>query len=154
MAIYFYKEFGENGYMATYSAHGFYKQGIYWKTAEHYYQAHKFEDKAIRQRIINAETPKEASKIGRCREYEIKANWDEIRCKVMYEAVLCKFQTHADIREKLLDTGEEEIVEETTKENYWGCGPNKDGANTYGRILCQVREQLRADYSNTENERS
>ena len=51
MAIYFYKEFGELGYLATYSNHGFYKDGIYWKTSEHYYQAHKFNDKNIQKKI-------------------------------------------------------------------------------------------------------
>ena len=62
--IRFYKEFGDLGYLATYSNHGFYKENIYWKTSEHYYQAHKFLDLAVRQLIINASTPKEASNIG------------------------------------------------------------------------------------------
>lgn len=145
MAIYFYKEFGELGYLASYSLHGFYKDGIYWRTTEHFYQAHKFEDEQVRQRIINAQTPKEASRIGRSKEYKIKDNWDDIRAEVMYEAVLLKFQEHADIREKLCSTGEEEIIEKTTKENYWGCGPKCDGTNMYGKILCQVREVLK-DY--------
>ena len=143
MTIFFYKEFGENGYLASYSPHGFYQEGVYWKTVEHFYQAHKFEDEIVREMIIKAETPKEASKIGRCKNYKIKENWEEIKCEIMFEAVLCKFQTHEDIRNKLLETGEEEIVEETVKENYWGCGPEKDGMNMYGKILCQVRKILR-----------
>lgn len=48
---------------------------------------------------------------------------------------------------KILDTGDEEIVEETVKENYWGCGPNKDGQNNYGKILVKVREKLRKEVS-------
>ena len=63
----------------------------------------------------------------------------------MYEAVLYKFMAHEDLKEKLLATGNEEIIEETTKENYWGCGPNYDGENNYGKILCKVREQLREE---------
>ena len=42
MAIYFYKQYGELGYLANYSSHGFYKDELYWPTAEHYYQAQKF----------------------------------------------------------------------------------------------------------------
>lgn len=53
MAIEFYKEFGPLGYLATYSNHGFYKNGVFWKTSEHYYQAQKFESKDIQRLIIN-----------------------------------------------------------------------------------------------------
>lgn len=61
----------------------------------------------------------------------------------MYDAVLAKFLAHPYLAEKLLATGNEEIVEETVKENYWGCGPKKDGLNMYGKILCKVREYLK-----------
>lgn len=142
MAIYFYKEFGPLGYLASYSPHGFYKDGIYWKTVEHYYQAQKFEEESVRQKIANALTPKEASSIGRDRIYKIRKDWRKIKKGVMYDAVYCKFKTHPDLAQKLLDTGDEEIIEETTKETYWGCGPNRDGENNYGKILCQVRERL------------
>ena len=67
MSICFYKEFGELGYLATYSNHGFYKDGIFYKTSEHYYQSKKFDDPDVVNRIINAKTPKEASIIGRDR---------------------------------------------------------------------------------------
>ena len=60
MSIDFYKEHGPLGYLANYSNHGFIKDGVYYKTAEHYYQASKFDDEAIRKKIINAETTKEA----------------------------------------------------------------------------------------------
>lgn len=143
MAIYFYKEFGELGYLASYSEHGFYKDGIYWKTVEHYYQAQKFEDVEIRKKICDAETPKLASEIGRSRKYKLRSDWNQVKNKIMYEAVLAKFLYHPDIAEKLKETGSEEIVEATTKENYWGCGPNGDGKNIFGKILCYVREELK-----------
>lgn len=147
MAIYFYKQFGPLGYLATYSEHGFFKDGVYWKTSEHYYQAQKFDDYTVREMIINADTPKIASNIGRDRQFKIRDNWEEIKQDVMYDAVYYKFKAHSDICQKLLDTGEEEIVEETAKENYWGCGPNKDGQNNYGKILVKVREKLRKEVS-------
>ena len=67
MAIKFYKEFGELGYLATYSNHGFYKNDVFYKTSEHYYQSKKFDDPIVVQKIIDAPTPKEASNIGRDR---------------------------------------------------------------------------------------
>ena len=143
MTIRFYKEFGELGYLATYSDHGFYKDGIYYKTSEHYYQSKKFLDFDLQMKVINAITPKEASKIGRERNGKLRKDWNLVKRDIMFEAVLYKFQAHEDIRQKLLLTGDEYIIEETVKENYWGCGINKDGTNYYGKILCKVREYLR-----------
>ncbi len=143
--IRFYKEFGEYGYLATYSNHGFYKDGVFWKTSEHYYQAQKFEDEDVKRRIEKAETPKIASIIGRSRNFKIRSDWDKIKQKVMFDAVYYKFKQNKDILQKLLDTGEAEIVEATVKENYWGCGLNNDGQNNYGKILVKVREKLRQE---------
>ncbi len=144
--IRFYKEFGDLGYLATYSNHGFYKENIYWKTSEHYYQAHKFLDLAVRQLIINASTPKEASNIGRNRMYHLRDDWEDIKQDIMFDAVYFKFKQNEHILKKLLKTGDAYIIEETVKENYWGCGPNNDGQNNYGKIVMAVRSRLKAEY--------
>lgn len=141
--IRFYKEFVELGYLATYSNYGFYKDGVYWKTSEHYYQAQKFFEPDIKEKIINAETPKIASNIGRDRSLPLRPDWEEVKIGVVYEAVYYKFKQNKDIQDKLLKTGDALIVEATVKENYWGCGPNNDGTNHYGKILVIVRETLR-----------
>ena len=118
--ITFYKEFGPWGFLASYSNHGFFVDGIWWPTTEHYYQAQKFDDPKIQEMIRSAKTPKMASEIGRDRNLPLKQNWDKLRCDVMYFAVLKKFQFNNDICFKLLATGDEEIVEKTTKEFFWG----------------------------------
>lgn len=143
--IRFYKEFGEYGYLATYSNHGFFKDGIYWKTSEHYYQAQKFVEPEVKLKIANAKTPKIASTIGRDRNLNLRSDWKEIKQNIMYDAVYFKFKQNKDILRKLLDTGNAELVEATVKENYWGCGPNNDGQNNYGKILVRVRKQLRTE---------
>ena len=143
--IRFYKEFGEYGYLATYSNHGFFKDGIYWKTSEHYYQAQKFVEPEVKLKIANAKTPKIASTIGRDRNLNLRSDWEEIKQNIMYDAVYFKFKQNEDILRKLLDTGNAKLVEATVKENYWGCGPNNDGQNNYGKILVRVRKQLRTE---------
>ena len=143
--IRFYKEFGEYGYLATYSNYGFFKDGVFWKTSEHYYQAQKFMDSDTKIRIQNAETPKIASIIGRDRKLNLRSDWEEVKQDVMFDAVYYKFKQNKDILQKLLDTGNARIVEATVKENYWGCGPNNDGQNNYGKILIKVREKLRTE---------
>ena len=136
--IRFYKEFGEYGYLATYSNYGFFKDGVFWKTSEHYYQAQKFMDS-------DAETPKIASTIGRDRKLNLRSDWEEVKQDVMFDAVYYKFKQNKDILQKLLNTGDAKIIEATVKENYWGCGPNNDGQNNYGKILVKVRETLRTE---------
>lgn len=143
--IRFYKEFGEYGYLATYSNYGFFKDGVFWKTSEHYYQAQKFMDSDTKIRIQNAETPKIASIIGRDRKLNLRSDWEEVKQDVMFDAVYYKFKQNKDILQKLLDTGNARIVEATVKENYWGSGPNNDGQNNYGKILIKVREKLRTE---------
>ena len=144
--IRFYKEFGEWGYLATYSNHGFYKDDIYWKTSEHYYQAQKFLDPNVRQMIIDAPNPKKASDIGRNREYHLRDDWEFVKQQIMFEAVYFKFKQNEEILKKLLETSDSYIVEATVKENYWGCGPNNDGQNNYGKIVMAVRSKLKIEY--------
>lgn len=145
MAIYFYKQYGPLGYLANYSDHGFVKDGKYWPTAEHYFQAQKFFDETIQERIRLAETPKEASTIGRDRNLPLRSDWEQVKQDIMLETVLLKFRANPDILESLIATGDEELIENTTKESYWGCGPNKDGQNNYGKILVKAREILRKE---------
>lgn len=145
MAIEFYKEFGDLGYLANYSDHGFYEDGVFYKTVEHYYQANKFSDLSIRNSIINAYTPKEASTIGRNPLNKRIDNFCDSKLVVMEKGVYLKFWNHKDIRSKLIETGREEILEMTTKENYWGVGPLKDGENHMGKILMKVRSRVRED---------
>jgi len=61
----------------------------------------------------------------------------------MRKAVLRKFETHLEIREILLATGDEEIVENSPIDYYWGCGKDGSGKNMLGQILMEVREILR-----------
>ncbi len=62
--------------------------------------------------------------------------------EAMFRAVLAKFQAHAALKELLLSTGQEEIVEKTTKDYYWGCGTDGTGKNMLGIILMRVRDEL------------
>ena len=141
----FYKEFGNLGYLANYSHHGFYKDGVFYKTAEHYYQASKFNDLEIKNKIINSSTPKEASMIGRDVNNKRIDNFKNYKLDVMFEAVYLKFSQNKDIRTKLIETRNQTIREMTVKESFWGVGPNLDGLNHMGKILEKVRYQVKND---------
>lgn len=145
MTIEFYKEFGKLGYLANYSNYGFVKDGIYYKTVEHYYQSEKFDNKELKTKIINAKTPKEASIIGRDRSNKRKDNFKQIKKQVMYNGILEKFRQNRDIAYKLIETRNKDIAEATIDEYYWGIGKDKSGENNIGKILVNVREQIKKE---------
>ncbi|MGD2182444.1 NADAR family protein [Lusitaniella coriacea] len=147
MPIYFYSTRGEYGCFSNFSRHGFELDELWWMTSEHYFQAQKFaaRDRAWFDKIHSARTPKEAAKMGRSREHPLREDWEKVKDEIMHRAVLCKFQTHEDIREILLETGDELIVENAPGDYYWGCGKDGSGKNKLGEILMAVREILRKE---------
>lgn len=61
----------------------------------------------------------------------------------MRAAVLAKFEQNPEIAKILLETGDEELIENTTKDHYWGIGSTGTGLNMLGKILMETREKLR-----------
>ncbi len=143
MSVDFYREEGELGYLANYSDYGFTVDGVYYPTAEHFYQASKFDNPEIIQKILSCKTAREAASVGRDRNNKRIDHFNDIKLNKMYQAVYEKFQQNPDIRKKLIETGDEEIREMTDQESYWGVGPQLDGENHMGEILMRVREELK-----------
>ncbi|MBD2211977.1 NADAR family protein [Nostoc linckia FACHB-104] len=147
MTIYFYAVREEYGCFSNFSAHGFELDGLYWPTSEHYFQAQKFIGTLHLEQIRLVKTPKDAARMGRERSRPLRQDWEQVKDDVMRKAVLRKFETHADIREILLATGNEDIVENSPIDFYWGCGSDGSGKNMLGLILMEVRETLRSTHS-------
>ncbi len=151
MTIYFYSTRGTYGCFSNFSSHGFELDGMYWKTSEHYFQAQKFVGTPHVEAICHAKTPKDAAKMGRERTRPLRSDWEAVKEGVMRKAVLKKFQTHPEIREILLSTEDEDLVENAPSDYYWGCGKDGSGKNRLGAILMEVREQLKAMDSNEQS---
>lgn len=147
MTIYFYKVNEPYGCFANFSPHSICMQGEDWQTVEHYYQAQKFigtKDEEVSLIIQAAPTPEEAAALGRDRTRQVRADWEQVKTKVMYQAVLQKFMTHPDIQAILIATDDLLIVENSPKDYYWGCGKDRTGDNHLGKILMSVRQQLKS----------
>ncbi|TAF05944.1 MAG: NADAR family protein [Nostocales cyanobacterium] len=146
MTIYFYKVWQPYGCFSNFSLHPIEMDGVCWPTVEHYYQAQKFvgsEDGMMIPLIHLAATPEEAAALGRCGTRKLRSDWDVVKTDVMRAAVLKKFLTHAEIREVLLVTDNEVLVENSPTDYFWGCGADKTGENHLGKILMSVREEIR-----------
>ena len=143
MEIKFYRVNDKYGCFSNFSMYGFERDGKYWKTSEHYFQAQKFVGTEYEEQVGLSPTPMEAASIGRGRCKPLRKDWDDVKDDIMRRSVLEKFKTNEDIRKILLSTESENIIGETTKDYYWGCGKDGTGKNMLGKILMETREILR-----------
>jgi hypothetical protein len=131
------------GCFSNFSAHGFELDGRWWPTSEHYFQAQKFEGTPDEEAVRSTPSPLKAARMGRERQRPLRTDWEYVKDDVMRRAVRRKFETHADIREILLATGDEIIVESAENDSYWGSGADGQGLNRLGEILMETRQWFR-----------
>lgn len=86
-----------------------------------------------------------AARMGRSRSRPLRADWDAVKDAVMREAVRARFTQHPELRALLLSTEDALLVEHSRKDSYWGDGGDGRGKNMLGRLLKQVRAELRAE---------
>ena len=140
--IKFYSTKNEWGEFSNFAAYEIKLQGKRWPTSEHYFQAQKFEDKEYIEKIRKSKSPMKAAELGRSRRVKIKKNWDKIKDNVMYDAVFAKFTQYNELKELLLSTNDNILIEHTENDNYWGDGGDGKGKNKLGKILMKVRSNL------------
>lgn len=145
MTIEFYSTKDKYGEFSNFAPFPFTLEGVEWPTTEHYFQAQKFGDADYRERIRTTKSPMIAARLERSRRVPIRADWEAIKLDIMRRATTAKFSAHGELLDMLLETGEEQIVEKTTRDEYWGCGTSGRGHNWLGRILMEVRETMRAE---------
>ena len=144
MAIKFYRERDKPyGCFSNFSKHSFEVDGKPWQTVEHYFQAMKFAGTPHEYAVQIAPAPMLAKQIGNDRDRPLRPDWDEVKDDVMRRAVRAKFEQNLDIRAVLLGTGDEELIEAARNDSYWGCGADGMGKNMLGKVLMEVRGELR-----------
>ncbi len=132
------------GCFSNFSAHPFDLDNRRWRTSEHYFQAMKFYPHWEHINAIgNMPSPMQAAKAGRSRARPLRIDWEEVKNDIMRQALHAKFTQHAEIQKILLETGDEDIIENTTKDHYWGCGSTGTGKNMLGKLLMELRDNLR-----------
>ena len=118
-------------------------EGLDYPTSEHAYQAAKTLDINQRMNIAMLETPGETKRYGKA--VKMRGNWDEIKVEIMLNIVMAKFTQNPHLLEKLLATGDIELIEGNTwGDTFWGVCKGK-GENFLGIILMEVRKRLNKD---------
>lgn len=143
MAIQFYSTKAKYGEFSNFARFAFTLDGQAWPTSEHYFQAQKFNDEEYREKIRQTPSPMIAARLGRSRKVPIRSDWEQVKVDVMRAAVRQKIAAHTELTQLLLGTGDEELIEAAPRDSFWGCGKDGTGSNWLGRILMEVREELK-----------
>ena len=131
---------GKYFFLSNFSPSPFRIDYVLFPTMEHYFQANKADNQNDYLHIAYASTPGEAKRLGR--KIQLRPDWEEIKDNVMLTGLRKKF-ADPELRNLLLATSDEELIEG----NYWGdtywgvC--NGVGQNKLGKLLMQVREEIK-----------
>lgn len=118
-------------------------------TSEALYQACRFPHRPELQRVILSErSPMTAKMRTKPHREDTRPDWNKLRVDIMRWCLRVKLAQHPTrFGDLLLATGEGPIVEESRRDTFWGARRLPDqtleGANVLGRLLRQLRDQLR-----------
>jgi len=109
------------------------------------FQAAKTLDMRERKKFQTV-NPGQAKRMGR--QLNLRLDWEQIKYQVMVDVLLSKFQD-LQLRQMLIETGDQQIIEDTTgwHDNEWGrCScpkcQGKRSKNLLGKALMEVRDKL------------
>jgi len=118
-------------------------EGVLYRTSEHAFQAAKTTDAQERKAVRDCKTAGESKKMGR--KITLRPGWDGMRVQVMRDVLRSKFTSvqNEHLKERLLETGDAELIEGNTwGDREWG-QVNGQGKNLLGKLLMELREELR-----------
>ncbi|MES3004961.1 MAG: NADAR family protein [Patescibacteria group bacterium] len=139
--IFFY----ENEYyvFSNFSSFAIDWKGKTYMTSEHVYHSEKFDNENIKEEIRDTKSAHDAMLVARLHKDKQVSNWDEIKLNVMKSILIQKVLQHPYVKEKLLESGGKELVEDSWRDDFWGWGPNKNGQNHLGKIWMEVRDEFK-----------
>jgi N-glycosidase YbiA len=126
----------------NFSAHAIEFGNKLYPTAEHAYQAAKCTDPKGKEEIRHARSPILAKRLAN-ETYRAARdpNWSHKKLAVVEEILRAKLAQHAEAREALRNSGDEEIIEDSPTDYFWGAGADGSGQNMLGKIWMRIREE-------------
>lgn len=128
---------GEHYYLSNFFSTPVVYGGVCYQNNEAAFQAQKQPE---RSQEFASLPPNEAKRLGR--RVNLRPDWESVKQTIMEEIVRAKFTQNEHLRDKLLTTGNVELIEGNHwGDTYWGVCRGK-GRNELGRILIKVRAEL------------
>lgn len=130
---------GEYRFLSNFWMAPIYVGGMGWASSEHAYQAAKSLNPEDWLMIQKCSSPAQAKRMGA--RVQMRPDWNEFRLAAMEEILEAKFDQHLNLRNKLIATGDAELIEANTwGDVFWGkCG--NIGQNHLGKLLMKIRRK-------------
>lgn len=155
----FYHEYEEYGCFSNWYRAKFEYAGKMFSSVEQYMMYHKaslFRQYDLEKKIMATDDPAVIKKLGRTKFPAFNADlWDDVSYAIVKRGVRAKFMQNPDILKILLSTGNKVLAEASQADVKWGIGIAANdllrynvkkwrGKNFLGRILMEVRDELRS----------
>lgn len=147
----------EYGFLSNWYMSDFIEDGMLYTSVEQYLMYGKavvFKDEEMQQAILATHDVAEIKKYGRQVKGYNETVWNGLRQLVLYRGLWLKFSQNEELKQKLIATGNEMLVECARTDKIFACGMSmKDpmrfdmskwsGKNLLGFALMDLREQLK-----------
>lgn len=143
MAIKFYKTKEPYGFMSNYYKSRMFFNGRWWNWSEAPYQAAKTNVQSEIDEMWSAPKANDTRLLGQ--KVTMRSDWDQVKRQIMKEVCTAKFLQHSELRRQLMETGTEELIEDSPVDWYWGCGKDGTGKNVLGEVLMEIRQELKGE---------
>lgn len=132
---------GDNFFLSNFYPYPVEFEGLTYPSNEHAYQAAKTLDLDKRKEFTNPNVSAgQSKKMGRT--VKLREDWDSVKLGVMKQLLVRKF-SDKELRKKLNDTGDCELVEGNYwNDTYWGVCKGV-GENHLGKLLMEIRSYNR-----------
>ena len=145
----------ENGYLSNWYPTHFTVEGIEFSSMEQfmmYQKACRFHDASVAKEILDTNDVAEIKKLGREVHGYNENTWNGVRQIIVYEGLKAKFSQNAELKEKLIDTGDAILAECAVRDQIWGIGlsmrdPNRlDRSKWRGKNLDRKSTRLNSSH--------
>ncbi len=153
----FYHETGPHGCFSNWYPIYFVVDGVTYCSSEQYMMHQKallFHDEKTAEKILKETDQSTIKHLGRLVSPFDRDTWERNNMPLMKKGLTAKFSQNKDILKELLDTGDAILAECAPGDRIWGIGLSLNdpaihdftkwrGENRLGRVLMQVREELK-----------
>ena len=142
--IMFYRSSGDYGFMSNLYRREIKFENRLFRSSEDAYQFGKPLDCMTAEWLISAPKPHLCAMAAHgLMAFDIRPDWQAIKVDRMRDVLRAKFNQHEDLKQRLIDTGDVVLIEDSKTDNFWGVGRYMRGQNKLGELLMQVRDELK-----------
>lgn len=128
--------------LSTCSHHPIVLEDKNWLTCEHYFQAKSVRSVSLAERIEKAPSGAEAFELAKPWWRWKVQDYKKLRKVLMTRALYTKVQMYDEVKEALLATTDELMIETSLYDYYWGVGRDQRGENQLGKIWMDIRKKI------------